>query len=192
MVGRWARSTAACFAALHVQCPVQQAARAGPAQSFDEQQARPFPQHTFTHTCTCTHIGAETDLLGAGAAFRRLIEEDRVPSVIFWGPPGCGKTTICEIISRYNDFDIIVSVSPRSLRPLPPCSRCIALLCALIIGRRVDQIWDPRHSRRKSVKLSAVTSGVGDIRKAVEDATGIKRLLNKVSAGLTHVSPPFF
>ncbi|MBT8462425.1 MAG: recombination factor protein RarA, partial [Gemmatimonadetes bacterium] len=38
-------------------------------------------------------------LVGEGAALRELIERDRVPSLIFWGPPGCGKTTLAGIIA---------------------------------------------------------------------------------------------
>jgi putative ATPase len=39
-------------------------------------------------------------LVGEGAALRELIERDRVPSLILWGPPGCGKTTLAGIIAR--------------------------------------------------------------------------------------------
>ncbi|MBN2225798.1 MAG: replication-associated recombination protein A [candidate division Zixibacteria bacterium] len=39
-------------------------------------------------------------LVGPNTAFRRSIEEDRVGSVIFWGPPGSGKTTLAELIAR--------------------------------------------------------------------------------------------
>ena len=39
-------------------------------------------------------------LLGEGAALRELIERDRVPSLILWGPPGCGKTTLAGIVAR--------------------------------------------------------------------------------------------
>jgi putative ATPase len=39
-------------------------------------------------------------LVGEGAALRELIERDRVPSLILWGPPGCGKTTLAGIVAR--------------------------------------------------------------------------------------------
>ncbi|MBR57356.1 MAG: AAA family ATPase [Myxococcales bacterium] len=45
-------------------------------------------------------IGHE-DLLGETGFLRRAIVEDRIPSLILWGPPGCGKTTIAHVISHH-------------------------------------------------------------------------------------------
>jgi putative ATPase len=44
-------------------------------------------------------VGQEK-VLGPGRALRRMIEEDRLQSLIFWGPPGTGKTTLAEIIAE--------------------------------------------------------------------------------------------
>jgi putative ATPase len=44
-------------------------------------------------------IGQEK-LVGPDTPFRRAIEQDRVGSVIFWGPPGSGKTTLAELIAK--------------------------------------------------------------------------------------------
>ncbi len=44
-------------------------------------------------------IGQEK-LVGKGTPLRRAIEDDRVSSVIFWGPPGSGKTTLAELIAK--------------------------------------------------------------------------------------------
>lgn len=44
-------------------------------------------------------IGQE-HLVGKGAVLRRMIESERIPSIIFWGPPGVGKTTLANIIAN--------------------------------------------------------------------------------------------
>lgn len=44
-------------------------------------------------------IGQE-HLLAPGRMLRRSIEGDRIPSMILWGPPGSGKTTLAEVIAR--------------------------------------------------------------------------------------------
>ncbi len=43
-------------------------------------------------------VGQE-HIIGKGRVLRRAIEADRIPSMIFWGPPGCGKTTLAFIIA---------------------------------------------------------------------------------------------
>ncbi len=45
------------------------------------------------------YIGQE-HLIGTGAPIRRAIENEALPSMIFWGPPGVGKTTLANIISN--------------------------------------------------------------------------------------------
>jgi putative ATPase len=44
-------------------------------------------------------VGQE-HILGKGSVLRRAIEEDKVQSLIFWGPPGTGKTTLAQIIAK--------------------------------------------------------------------------------------------
>ena len=44
-------------------------------------------------------VGQE-ELMGPGRALRNAIERDAVPSMILWGPPGSGKTTLAEIVAR--------------------------------------------------------------------------------------------
>ncbi|MCR4817866.1 MAG: replication-associated recombination protein A [Fretibacterium sp.] len=48
---------------------------------------------------TLEEFVGQTHLLGPGKVLRRLIEEDRISSMIFWGPPGVGKTTLASIIA---------------------------------------------------------------------------------------------
>jgi len=45
------------------------------------------------------YVGQE-HLLGRGRVLRRMIEQDRISSMIFWGPPGVGKTTLAQIIAH--------------------------------------------------------------------------------------------
>ena len=41
----------------------------------------------------------QTHLMGDGKPLRKLIENDKLFSLIFWGPPGCGKTSLSKLIS---------------------------------------------------------------------------------------------
>ncbi|MCR9153699.1 MAG: replication-associated recombination protein A [Croceimicrobium sp.] len=68
----------------------------------------------------------QDELLGQNGQLRLLIERDLVPSLIFWGPPGVGKTTLAQLIAE--------------------------------------------KSQRKFFTLSAINSGVKDVREAVQKA----------------------
>jgi len=46
------------------------------------------------------HFVGQQHLLGTGKILREIIENDQVSSMIFWGPPGVGKTTLAEIIAH--------------------------------------------------------------------------------------------
>ncbi|MEO6688415.1 MAG: replication-associated recombination protein A, partial [Dokdonella sp.] len=50
-------------------------------------------------------IVGQQRLVGAGTALRRAIEAGHVHSMILWGPPGCGKTTLALLLARYADAE---------------------------------------------------------------------------------------
>src|SRR5437660_5091783 len=50
---------------------------------------------------TLGEIVGQRRLVGEGAALRRSIEAGHVHSMILWGPPGCGKTTLALLLARY-------------------------------------------------------------------------------------------
>lgn len=71
------------------------------------------------------YVGQE-HILGKDKILYRTIKADRLSSIILWGPPGCGKTSLARVISHTTKY--------------------------------------------KFTKLNAVTSGVSDIKRAIEDA----------------------
>ncbi len=75
---------------------------------------------------TLDDILGQGHLLAPGRALRRALEADRVPSMVLWGPPGSGKTTLAQVIARLTESHFIA--------------------------------------------VSAVTAGVADLRKAVDEA----------------------
>ncbi len=81
--------------------------------------------HRMRPLCLDDFIGQEK-VLGDGKPLRHWIETDQVPSIVLWGPPGCGKTTLAQIIAEKTNSTFI--------------------------------------------SLSAVLSGVKDIKEAVETA----------------------
>ena len=49
---------------------------------------------------TLDEVVGQDHILGPGKLLRRVIEADRLTNVIFYGPPGCGKTTLAEVIAH--------------------------------------------------------------------------------------------
>ena len=79
---------------------------------FDREIPQPLAARLRPETLE-EYVG-QTHLLGPGKVLRRLIESDRISSMIFWGPPGVGKTTLARIIahrtkSNFIDFSAVTS-----------------------------------------------------------------------------------
>ncbi len=75
---------------------------------------------------TLDEVVGQQAAIGPGSMLRSAVERSRLPSIILWGPPGCGKTTLARILAR--------------------------------------------QSNAEFVALSAVSSGVADLRKTVQEA----------------------
>ena len=79
---------------------------------FDREEAQPLAARLRPRTLE-EYVG-QTHLLGEGKVLRRLIESDQISSMIFWGPPGVGKTTLARIIAHrtkasFIDFSAVTS-----------------------------------------------------------------------------------
>lgn len=79
---------------------------------------------------TIADYAGQQHIIGPGAVLRRAIEQNNIPSMILWGPPGVGKTTLAYIISKTLD--------------------------------------------RPFFSLSAINSGVKDVREVIEKASQLK------------------
>lgn len=56
---------------------------------------------------TIDEIVGQSHLIGPGRILRRIIEQDAVSSMIFWGPPGVGKTTLAHVIANHTKAKFI-------------------------------------------------------------------------------------
>ena len=65
----------------------------------DENRAAAAPLAERMRPETIEELVGQDEILGDGALLRRAVEEDRLVSMILWGPPGSGKTTLARIIA---------------------------------------------------------------------------------------------
>ena len=100
------------------------------ASLFDEVKYEPLAYRMRPRNLS-EFVGQE-HLIGNGKILKKMIESDNVSSMIFWGPPGVGKTTLARIIAHETKSDFI--------------------------------------------NFSAVTSGIKEIKKVMEDADNNKKL----------------
>ncbi|HEX7340598.1 MAG TPA: replication-associated recombination protein A [Rhodanobacteraceae bacterium] len=97
---------------------------------------------------TLDDIVGQERLLGQGTALRRALEAGRVHSMVLWGPPGCGKTTLALLIAHYADaeFHAISAV----LSGLPDVRKALAEAATRFAqGRRTVLFVDEVHRFNK-------------------------------------------
>lgn len=83
-------------------------------QTLLGQQGMDRPLASRMRPRTLEEFVGQEHLLGEGKILRQLIDQDRISSMIFWGPPGVGKTTLARIIAgrthaNFIDFSAVTS-----------------------------------------------------------------------------------
>ncbi len=108
------------------------------------------------------YIGQQ-HLVGKDATLRRMIDAGRVPSFILWGPPGVGKTTLAQIISKTLDTPFFtlsaINAGVKEVREVIDSARKGQFFNSNIPILFIDEIHRFSKSQQDSL-LSAVETGV--------------------------------
>jgi putative ATPase len=76
-----------------------------PQAAFEDSAHQPLAERMRPRTLD-EFIGQEK-LLGPGKPLRQQIENDKITSMLLWGPPGCGKTTLARLIARLTRSEFV-------------------------------------------------------------------------------------
>ena len=73
------------------------------------------PLPSFLRPASLDGLCGQAHLVGPGKPLRLFLESGKIPSMLFWGPPGCGKTTVAYVVSRTlkADFHRLSGVTSR-------------------------------------------------------------------------------
>lgn len=82
-------------------------------QKAEEQKGQQAPLATRMRPTTFEAFVGQEHLIGKGRVLRKAIESGKMPSIILWGPPGCGKTTLANVIANFTEaqFSAVSAVS---------------------------------------------------------------------------------
>ena len=115
--------------------------------SVDRSAMRPLAERIRPRTLD--EMVGQRRLLAPGSALRRAVESGRVHSMVLWGPPGCGKTTLALLLAQYAeaDFRAISAV----LSGLPDVRQVLAEAAQRFAqGRRTVLFVDEVHRFNKT------------------------------------------
>jgi len=70
-----------------------------------ERAVRPLAERM--RPCTLNEVVGQPHLLATGAPLRVALESGRIPSMVFWGPPGVGKTTLARLVAQYSEAQFL-------------------------------------------------------------------------------------
>jgi len=69
-------------------------------KQFEEQKKKEAPLAARMRPTTLKEFVGQEHIVGEGRVLRKAIESGQLPSMILWGPPGSGKTTLASIIAN--------------------------------------------------------------------------------------------